>query len=96
MFPWFIQMAHKYDSKIHGLGYTRTENFTRFRFDSVDSTTWTVGARFGQLCFFKDGKIIKESSIIRGIKTRNIKNVKGANLHNFLEWVKFSQYLERI
>lgn len=89
-------MAHKYGSKIHGLGYTRTENFAHLRFDSVDSTTWTSGCRFGEIHVFRNGAIEKEKSVMRGVKSRNIKDVKCANLHNFLEWVKFSRYLERI
>lgn len=43
VFPWFIRIAHKYGAKIHGLGYTKTENLKQLRFDSIDSTTWTSG-----------------------------------------------------
>lgn len=48
-FPWFIEKAHENGCKIHGLGYMRTQNFSRIKFDSVDSTTWLVGSRAGYI-----------------------------------------------
>lgn len=43
IFSWMLSIARKNNSKVHGLGYTRVDNLSKFRFDSVDSTTWTVG-----------------------------------------------------
>lgn len=42
LFPYMIGMAHKNGCKVHGLGYTKVDNLRKYRFDSIDSTTWTV------------------------------------------------------
>ena len=94
MFPWFINTAHRYETKIHGLGYTNLTGLTKYHFDSVDSTTWTMGTRFGQLMEFKKGTIIKHNSVNGGKKTRSIKDTSYATYHNFAEWLKFSKYAD--
>lgn len=89
-FPWFIATAHQYGAKIHGLGFT-PGNLERYCFDSVDSSTWTSGSRYGQLHRF-DGHGIKP---IRFSGKRLVKSVEADN-HNFLEWCAYQRYLERI
>ena len=39
-FKEFIRIAHKYDSKIHGLGGTRKNILNECAFDAVDSASW--------------------------------------------------------
>ena len=46
LFPYFIDYAHKTGTKIHGLGYTDFKGLSKLDFDSVDSTTWLVGAQY--------------------------------------------------
>ena len=48
-FPWFINEAHKRGCKIHGLGFTDTNLLQKYHFDSVDSTAWLSGSRFGHV-----------------------------------------------
>ena len=43
LFPWMLNQAHRANVKVHGLGYTKIEKLDKYRFDSIDSTTWTVG-----------------------------------------------------
>lgn len=88
-FPWFISTAHKYGAKIHGLGYTHLKNLEKHHFDSVDSTSWLSGNRFGAVYYF-DGKTIKKIDKPNGkrVKTHQVA------LHNFNEWKKFSKYAE--
>lgn len=45
--PWFIKEAHKQGCKIHGLGFTSTSLFDKIRFDTIDSTTWSMGGEWG-------------------------------------------------
>lgn len=52
----FCDLAHSYDCKIHGLGFT-PPNVKDYRFDSVDSTSWLAGARFGRFYNFSDGRL---------------------------------------
>lgn len=93
-FPWFIKTAHEKGAKLHGLGYTNISGMKRYHFDSIDSTTWTAGQRFGQIMEYKDGRIIKHNSVQGGVKTRSIKDPRAVSLHNFKEWVKLSKYAE--
>lgn len=46
-----LGIAHRYGAKVHGLAYTRLINInnTTVPFDSVDSTAWKSGARFGKI-----------------------------------------------
>lgn len=90
-FPWFIHEAHKRGVKIHGLGYTGLTQLYKFKFDSIDSTAWLHGNRGGYLYIFnpKKGTIDK----IEKRANQRLKPQESA-MHNFKEWVKFSQYAE--
>ena len=56
-FKLFLDEAHKHNCRVHGLGFTRTADLESIPFDSVDSTTYTCGARFFKPHRF-DGKNI--------------------------------------
>lgn len=88
-FQWFIQTAHKNNAKIHALGFTSFDGIAKYHFDSVDSTAWTTGNRFGYLYFFKDGKMLKVDTP----KGKRLNARKGA-LHNFTEWCKFQAWAD--
>lgn len=88
-FPWFINEAHARGAKIHGLGYTSLEGLKKYHFDSVDSTAWTTGNRFGYVYKFENGTM-KQIPIPKG--KRMITNAVAQN--NFDEWVKFQKYAE--
>lgn len=87
-FPWFINEAHKRGVKIHGLGYTKIPNLKRFHFDSVDSTAWTTGNRFGYFYKF-NGHTMTKIDAPQGMR---IKAYKEAALVNYTEWLKFQKY----
>lgn len=91
--PWFINVAHKNGCKIHGLGYTSTANLHTRHFDSVDSTSWKVGARIGFYSKFdlKSGTISTEYKK----KGQRIKNYKLIFANDFREWVKFQKYADK-
>lgn len=87
-FPWFIKEAHKRGAKIHGLGCTSMSTLKRCHFDSVDSTSWLSGCKYG-VAFQFNGKTMT---------TRNKKvnyrmsDPKQVDRNNFIEWCKFQQY----
>jgi len=85
---WFCAEAHKNDCKIHGLGFTKT-NLDEYHFDSVDSTAWTFGNR-GKFLYRFNGK--RMSKIDMNFKSNRI-DAKKVAIHNFNEWVKYSEYL---
>lgn len=86
--PELIRIAHKNECKVHGLGFTSMKYLTKVHFDSVDSTNWKSGGRFGQLHIFNGKKIV----------TKTFKNKRGKykelDEHNFKEWIKFQKYME--
>lgn len=90
-FPWFIDQAHKRGCTIHGLGFTNLKGLERYHFDSVDSTSWTTGNRFGYIYRF-NGRTMEKVKVPPG---HRICNPRKAALQNFIEWMKFQQYAER-
>lgn len=86
--PWFIETAHKSRTKIHGLGYTKLSRLKDFHFDSVDSTAWTTGNRFGFIYRF-NGKTMEKIQCPKGKRLADSKKVAEIN---YCEWIKFQQY----
>lgn len=90
MFTWFINEAHKRGCKIHGLGFTNLEGMTKYHFDSVDSTAWTTGNRFGSIYRF-NGKTMEKYGKKPGQRLADSRKVA---LNNFCEWIKFQKYAD--
>ena len=90
-FPALISEAHKRKAKVHGLGFTNLALLPKYHFDSVDSTAWTTGNRFGYLYFF-DGKTMQKKDAPKG---HRISNSRAAALNNYSEWIKFQKYAEK-
>lgn len=91
IFTYLINEAHKKDTKIHGLGFTNLKGLEEYHFDSVDSTAWTTGNRFGGVYQF-DGKTLIKHAKPQGCRMVHYTKVAS---HNFRQWVKFQQYAER-
>lgn len=89
-FPYFIKTAHEHGAKIHGLGFTNMKGLTQYHFDSVDSTAWLSGNRFGAVYKF-NGKTMVKFDKKDG---QRLANSQAVALHNFREWVKFAEYAE--
>lgn len=89
-FPWFIRTAHEHGAKIHGLGFT-PGNLSQYAFDSVDSSSWTSGGRYGTLHTFDGTRIrVKRPAGCRAKDYRQI------DQYNFLEWCAYQRYMERM
>ena len=89
-FPLLINEAHKRGTKIHGLGFTSLSWLPKCHFDSVDSTAWTTGNRFGFIYRF-DGKTMQKTDAPKGHRLSDAKKVA---LINYIEWLKFQKYAE--
>lgn len=87
-FTWFINEAHKRGCKIHGLGFTNLKGLTKYHFDSVDSTSWLSGNRFGSVYTFTGKTIVKKDKP----QGSRLADSKAVAVHNFSEWAKFQQY----
>lgn len=86
--PLFISEAHKRGTKIHGLGFTALEWLPKCKFDSVDSTAWTTGNRFGFIYQF-NGKTMVKHDVPKGKRLADSHKVAEIN---YLEWLKFQKW----
>ena len=88
--PWFTSEAHKRGAKVHGLGYTNLSNLPKTGFDSVDSSAWLYGNR-GGFVYRWDGREMRKINVPKGKKL----NSREVAQHNFIEWVRMGESLER-
>lgn len=84
-----LKIAKENNTKVHGLGFTNLKGLEKYKFYSVDSTSWLSGNRFGAVYWF-DGKTMKKQNKAIGQRVKT--NMTAIN--NFNEWVKFSKYAE--
>lgn len=89
IFNVLLKIAKENNCKVHGLGFTNMEGIKKYKFYSVDSTAWLYGNRGGFLYMF-NGKGINKIQP-KGMRLKG----REAAIHNFNEWVKFSQYAEQ-
>lgn len=90
MLPQLISEAHKRGCMIHGLGFTSLSHLQSCHFDSVDSTSWLAGSRYGQVYSF-DGRTLTSKTPPKGKKTVHFTKI---DEHNITEWLKFQRYAE--
>lgn len=90
IFTNLIEIAKGSGTKVHGLGYTNLKGLEKYKFDSVDSTSWLLGNRKGSVFKFNGRTII---DIPKPPGTRLIS--QEVALNNFREWVKFQKYAEQ-
>lgn len=86
-FSWFIETAHSYGAKIHALGFTATSALKKYHFDSVDSSAWTTGNRYGGIYKFTGNNIVR-MNVPPGKKMIT----SAVAIHNYCEWVKYANY----
>lgn len=85
-----LEIASKYKTKVHGLGFTRLNVLPKMSFYSVDSTSWCCGNRYGFLDRFNGTTIEK---IAKPSNTR-FKDIREVLRYNFNEWVKYQKYMD--
>ena len=90
-FPQLIKIAHQNNCKVHGLGFTSMKWLKKCHFDSVDSTSWLSGGRFGQLHIFRNGNMKQVSYKDKRAINRN----KEIDSFNLKEWIKFQNYANK-
>lgn len=85
-----LKIAKANGCKVHGLGFTNTELLHKYKFDSVDSTSWKSGARFATAYKF-NGKTMQA---VRYQDKRRIDDYNVLDSHNLREWIKFQHFAE--
>ena len=88
-FASLIDIAHENGAMLHGLGYASSIGLSKYRFDSADSTTWNVGAKYGNFCQFRNGRMRQLTTPGKRCIDR-----EGLMLHNYGEWLKFQKYAD--
>ncbi len=81
-------LAHEQGTLVHGLGVSPSTGMELLRFDSVDSTGWTMGNRAGHLDFFT-GSGMRKVERPEGKKM----DARLVALNNFREWLKYQRYM---
>lgn len=89
IFTQLLKIAHANGCKVHGLGFTALKELHKYPFDSVDSTSWTSGGRFGTMYNFKHDGMQTQS-----FKNRRVKDFKKLDAHNLKEWTKYQKWAE--
>lgn len=87
LLPYFIDEGHKRGAIVHGLGFTDTKRYKTIKFDTVDSTTWAVGGKYGCICEF-DGERMTQ----RKTDGKRCINQNGLMLYNYNEWLEYQRY----
>ena len=89
-FKPLLEIARQNNCKVHGLGFTAVAELPKYKFYSVDSTSWLSGGRYGQLHAFRN-------NTIENIKPKNVraKNYKQIDYHNLEQWLKYQEYADK-
>ena len=89
-FTFLIKEAHKRKCKLHALGFTHLTEGRKYHFDSVDSSSWSSGGRYGNVYVYSNGQM-------RSWKRKGnmrVWDITGIDRFNFMEWVKYQRYAE--
>lgn len=84
-----VQYAYESGTKVHGLGFTPKE-VTKYKFYSVDSTTWLSCRRFGSLFKYDDGQMRMVTPKNHGTRKDRQREIEVLTLK---EWIKYQKYL---
>ena len=88
-----VDFANIRGVKVHGLGFTKTKILEKekWKFYSVDSSSWLSSAARGQkLQIFKNGYIKNVDMEKKKVKAKINKMAE----FNFLEWCKYQRYMD--
>lgn len=91
---YLINLAHKNNCKVHGMGFTKYSYLHLIPFDTVDSSTWLSGARHGQLQLYND-RTIKQILLKKEGKDSRTLHYKDFYDVNLESWSLYEDYLEK-
>lgn len=86
-----VEYAYNRGVKVHGLGFTKTKELGDYKFYSVDSASWVLGATRGQQLYtFKNGRMTYRKLDNQGRKV----DLNKLCAHNMREWVKYQKFMD--
>lgn len=91
IFEPMLAYAKEHNCKVHGLGLTNFSAIKKYRFYSVDSTSWTSGHRFGTFYRYKDGELLQYKSKTKRVKTGIDREI---GQYNWDEWCKYQRWAD--
>lgn len=83
-----VNYANYHGTKVHGLAFTRKDAWS-YGFYSVDSSSWTMGERFGNLFLFS-GNELKSISKPKGKRGKR----EALHLNNLRNWILYQHYVD--
>lgn len=86
--PKLLNIAQKYNTKVHGLGFTKASILSKYKFYSVDSITWKTFFH-GNIYVYKNGTIKQFKD-----KSKRIKDYDLATINNLREWIKYQKFAD--
>ena len=86
-----VLYAYSKGVKVHGLGFTKTQEIQDYKYFSVDSSTWKMGAILGRQVHKFNGTRIQSKKV----KTNNRADFRKMIENNFIEWCKYQKYMDR-
>lgn len=89
-FTYLIDIAHENGCKIHGLGFSNPKGLLQCPFDSVDSTSWKAGSKFGRIFAIQNGVPVQK------VAEKYAPDVPRSMLDevNLKTWIGFQKYAE--
>lgn len=86
-----VDYANAHGTKVHGLGFTRTDHLPTIDFYSVDSASWTRGGAYGAKHRFAGDKMISEPVILESTQRTRFGELTRSN---FAEWCKYQRWAD--
>lgn len=87
-----VDYAYYKNVKVHGLGFTKTNELEHYKFYSVDSASWSKAAALGQQRHDFDGtKMITHKIDKKGKKVLLDKLI----CYNGIQWCKYQKYMDK-
>lgn len=83
--PYLLSIAKKHGTKVHGLGFTSANLLRKYKFNSVDSTSWINSGVYGSYQRFNGEKMVHQ-------KTGRRLDRQTLMIHSFNEWRKYQDY----
>jgi hypothetical protein len=87
-----VDYAYSKGVKVHGLGFTQTKELSKYKFYSVDSSSWLSSVSRGQVLNYFNGYTMQNKKLDKGNKKVVISKMLEFNLK---EWIKFQKYAEK-
>lgn len=89
-FPAIVKDLRRNGVSVHGLGFTNMEWLKKIPFNSVDSSAWTCGNRFGFAYEFKNGELVKH----KRPNGKKIASPMNLAVHNCVQFAMFANWAE--